>query len=1203
MAGSSISPFSNGWSNLLFCLVATLAYASITAIALAKNDHFSTGCLSSDPDTRIASCSGLIASGRREAGRHRVMAYVNRGAAYRAKGNVDGALADLDNALRIDPRSATALEERASIYQERGELDSALADFDALIALRPRSALAFYGRAEVYRAKNNVVRAIMDYNTSLRLDNKLAAAYEGRARAFAGKGDFDKAIADFDEVLRLDPKSALAHAGRGAAYQAGQNFDRALAGYDEAIAIGSHSADSLLGRNRIYRNRNDAEREKQDLAAAPRLDSQLAAAKDALEQVNWPITKSPTTAAEKTSASPPPLAISLTKIGILASIALTAAFAMAAKHILSNRKPRSGAGQAVHDDYLAEISGLQPDEACARAGSSPEGLSQIEADARLEKFGPNRVAREAKTGILQELWGRARNPLNALLLTLAGVSYFLGDIRAAVVIASMVALAITTAFVQEHKSNRAAARLRAMVHTTASVRRNSNDPGEPFQEIPIEQLAPGDVVRFSAGDIIPADLRLLEAKDLFLNESALTGEAMPAEKYAHANDSECDDPLDLPNLCFMGANVVSGYGTGVILRTGGKTFFGQLAEEIAGRRVPTAFDKGVNKYTWLMIRFILVMVPTVFLINGLTKHDWLEALLFAVAVAVGLTPEMLPMIVTVNLAKGAIAMSRKKVIVKRLNAIQNFGAMDVLCTDKTGTLTQDRIILKRHLDIYGENSDRVLEYAYLNSHFQSGLKNLLDVAVLEHAEVEEILRPSYRFTKIDEIPFDFQRRRLSVVVQRDDGQHLLICKGAVEELFSISTRYETENECARLDPSHLETAKRETAELNADGFRVVAVAYKEMPPGQAAYTVADETDLTLLGYIAFLDPPKDSAAEAIADLAKAGVAIKILTGDNEIVTRKICKDVNLRVDRIVLGSEIERMSDDELADLATITTVFAKLSPPQKAKVIEALHRKGHVVGYLGDGINDGPALKTADVGISVDTAVDIAKESADIILLEKNLLVLDEGVIEGRRIFANITKYIKMGGSSNFGNMFSVLGASLFLPFLPMAPIQVLTNNLLYDFSQTTIPTDNVDEEYLATPRRWDIDNIFKFMVFIGPISSIFDYATYGMMLYVFNAWDNASLFQTGWFVESLLTQTLIIHIIRTARVPFIESRASNALIITTIIICAIGVTLPFTWAGSVLGFTPLPVSYWPLVTAMLLTYATLTHIVKIWFIRRWGL
>ena len=604
-----------------------------------------------------------------------------------------------------------------------------------------------------------------------------------------------------------------------------------------------------------------------------------------------------------------------------------------------------------------------------------------------------------------------------------------------------------------------------------------------------------------------------------------------------------------------------------------------------------------------MIRFIVVMVPTVFLINGLTKHDWLEALLFAVAVAVGLTPEMLPMIVTVNLAKGAIAMSREKVIVKRLNSIQNLGAMDVLCTDKTGTLTQDRIILKRHLDIRGEESEQVLQYAFLNSHFQSGLRNLLDNAVLAHVELHKVLGIDSGYSKLDEIPFDFSRRRLSVVVARADGKHILICKGAVEEIFAVCTDYVIDGETGRLDESHFEAAKEETTALNSDGFRVVAIAYKEMEPSKTTYSVEDEADLTLLGYIAFLDPPKESAREAIAALAQKGVQVKILTGDNEVITRKICHEVKLDTGEILLGGRVAQMSDAELADVVDRTTVFAKLTPAQKERVVRTLHANGHVVGFLGDGINDSPALKVADVGISVDTAVDIAKESADIILLEKNLLVLQEGVVEGRRVFANITKYIKMGASSNFGNMFSVLGASVLLPFLPMAPIQVLTNNLLYDFSQTTIPTDNVDEEFLASPRRWDISNIFKFMVFIGPISSIFDYATYGMMLFVFGAWTNPSLFQTGWFVESLLTQTLIIHIIRTAKIPFIESRASAALITTTIIICAVGIMLPFTWAGSALGFTPLPWLYWPLVTAMLLTYAILTHLVKVWFVRKWGL
>ena len=858
---------------------------------------------------------------------------------------------------------------------------------------------------------------------------------------------------------------------------------------------------------------------------------------------------------------------------------------------------------AASDSLLAEITVLETDAVFARLESRPAGLSRGEIQARLRKYGPNLVTREHKATILQELWGRARNPLNALLLILAMVSYFLGDARAAIVISLMVVLAITTAFFQEHRSNRAAARLRAMVHTTASVRRASRSSRGEFAEIPIARIVPGDVVRLSAGDMIPADLRLIEAKDLFINQSALTGEAMPAEKHAQASKERCDDPFDLPNLCFMGANVVSGYGTGLILRTGPNTFFGQLAEEIAGRHVPTAFDQGINRFTGLMIRFMLVMVPAVFLINGLTKHDWLDALFFAVAVAIGLTPEMLPMIVTVNLAKGAVAMAREKVIVKRLNAIQNFGAMDVLCTDKTGTLTQDRIILKRHLDIRGEESEQVLQYAFLNSHFQSGLRNLLDNAVLEHVELHKLFGADSGYSKVDEIPFDFTRRRLSVVVARQDGKHVLICKGAIEEIFAVCAKCAIDGEIGALDPSHFEAAKKETIDLNSDGFRVVAVAYKEIDPPKTTYSVADEADLTLLGYIAFLDPPKETTRRAIAALAARGVRVKILTGDNEVITRKVCQEVKLDPGEILLGGRIAQLNDAELADLADRATVFAKLTPAQKERIVRALHAKGHVVGFLGDGINDSPALKVADVGISVDTGVDIAKESADIILLEKSLLVLREGVDEGRRVFANITKYIKMGASSNFGNMFSVLGASVFLPFLPMAPIQVLTNNLLYDFSQTTIPTDNVDADFLASPRRWDISNIFKFMVFIGPISSIFDYATFAIMLFVFGAWTNPSLFQTGWFVESLLTQTLIIHIIRTAKVPFIESRASPALIATTALICAVGIALPYTWGGSALGFTPLPLLYWPLVVVMLLTYAVLTHLVKVWFVRRWGL
>jgi len=859
------------------------------------------------------------------------------------------------------------------------------------------------------------------------------------------------------------------------------------------------------------------------------------------------------------------------------------------------------------DNDLAVIATADPDKALALAQGAPEGLSDEEVAARLKRFGPNVIARERRPSIIAELWGRAMNPLNALLLALAVISYFLSDARSAFVIGVMVVLSVVLGFIQEHRSNNAAAKLAAMIRTRASVRRRGGQehpptPGaEEFFEIPLDQLVPGDIVRLSAGDLIPGDVRLITARDVFVNQAALTGESMPVEKRAERQEGP-GDPFALANICFMGSSVVSGFATGVIIHTGRQTYFGRLAASIVGARELTSFDKGINRFAWLMIRFILVMAPLVFLINGLTKGDWLEALLFAVAVAVGLTPEMLPMIVTVNLSQGAIAMSRRKVIVKRLNAIQNFGAMDVLCTDKTGTLTQDRVIMKLHLDVAGEEDDRVLEYAYLNSHFQTGLKNLLDLAVLAHADMEHKVKGDDGYKKVDEIPFDFTRRRLSVAVVRGGEQPLLICKGAVEEIFAQCTHWRLGEAIEVLDDARRAAAHAVTDRLHENGFRVVAVACRTFDAAKTVYSVADESDLTLVGFVAFLDPPKESAAAAIAELQRLGVSVKILTGDNDLVTRKICRDVGLEPGQIVLGATLESMNDDGLAAIVEQTTVFARISPAQKARVIAALHRKNHVVGFLGDGINDGPALKAADVGVSVDTAVDIAKESADIILLEKSLAVLTEGATEGRRVFGNINKYIKMGASSNFGNMFSVIGASIFLPFLPMLPIQVLTNNLLYDFSQTTIPTDNVDADYLLVPRRWEINNLLRFMLFIGPISSIFDYATYGLMLFVFHAGTNPSLFQTGWFVESLLTQTLIIHIIRTAKIPFIQSRASNALIATTVIICVIASILPYTPLGTTLGFTPLPALYWPIIAGFLLAYATLTHLVKSWFIRRWG-
>ena len=857
---------------------------------------------------------------------------------------------------------------------------------------------------------------------------------------------------------------------------------------------------------------------------------------------------------------------------------------------------------------LLELAPLTAQAALERLQSRVTGLDAAEVAARRARFGANQVAHEEREALPMQLVRRLLNPLNVLLLGLAGVSVAMGDHESAAMIVAMVLLSVTLALVQERRSGAAAQRLRAMVRTTAMVVRaaaaaGESRPGLPV-ELPLDQLVPGDIVHLSAGDLIPADLRVIAAKDLFVNQAPLTGESLPVEKHAQPSTPAESEIAALVNVCFMGTTVVSGSATGLIAVTGERAYFGGVAHVVAAARAPSSFDKGVDRFAWLMIRFILVMAPMVFLINGLTKGNWVEALLFATAVAVGLTPEMLPMIVTVNLAKGAIAMSRRKVIVKRLNAIQDFGAMDVLCTDKTGTLTQDRVILERHVDLFGKDSDEVLLYAYLNSANQSGLRNLLDVAVLERGDAEELAARTRGSRKIDEVPFDFERRRMSVAVELN-GHHLLICKGAVEEVFAVSAWGRADGETVPLDASHRDLLRQTVEGLNAEGFRVVAVATKELPPEQQVCGVGDERDLTLMGYIAFLDPPKESAARAIGELAAHGIDVKVLTGDNDVVTRKICREVGLGVTRTVVGSEFEAATPSGRAAMVREAQVFAKLTPMQKAAVIETLQRQGHVVGFLGDGINDGPALKAADVGISVDSAVDIAKESADIILLEKSLQVLDQGVTEGRKVFGNVVKYIRMGASSNFGNMFSVIGASAWLPFLPMAPVQVLTNNLLYDFSQTAIPTDNVDEEYLAKPRRWEIGNIGRYMLFIGPISSLFDYATYFTMYYVFGARTpgQAPLFQTGWFVESLLSQTLIIHVIRTRRLAFVESRASVPLMLTGLAACAVGVWLPYSPFREALGFRHLPSGYWPLLAAMLAAYLVLTHLMKTWFHRRFGL
>jgi Mg2+-importing ATPase len=852
-------------------------------------------------------------------------------------------------------------------------------------------------------------------------------------------------------------------------------------------------------------------------------------------------------------------------------------------------------------------------------GSRNAGLTDQEAAGVRARVGLNEVEQEKPPRWWLHLWHSYANPFNLLLTLLAVISWFTEDHEAAVVIAAMIVLATVLRFWQEGKANRAAEALKAMVSNTATVLRPGGDVAAPDTqapagnrsaasrriEVPIAQLVPGDVIALAAGDMIPADCRLLAAKDLFVAQAAMTGESMPVEKFPQPRDATTANPLELDNLLFMGTNVVSGSATAVVVSTGDRTYFGALAGRVtAVDREPTSFQAGVNKVSWLLIRFMLVMVPVVLLLNGFTKGNWLEALLFALSVAVGLTPEMLPMIVTSTLAKGAVLLSRKKVIVKRLDAIQNFGAMDVLCTDKTGTLTQDRIFLARHVDVWGEESDDVLEFAYLNSYYQTGLKNLLDVAVLEHVEVHRELNPARNYRKLDEIPFDFTRRRMSVVVSERDDHHELICKGAVEEVLAVCTRVRHGGADEPLTAELLARVRSVTAELNDDGLRVVAVAAKEVPPLKETYGVADEADLTLIGYVAFLDPPKESTAPALKALSEHGVAVKVLTGDNERVTAKICREAGLPMDGVLLGTAVERMSDGELAAAVEAHNVFARLTPAHKDRIVRTLKSNGHVVGFMGDGINDAPALRAADIGISVDTAVDIAKEAADIILLEKSLLVLEQGVLEGRRTFANMLKYIKMTASSNFGNVFSVLVASAFLPFLPMLPIHLLVQNLLYDFAQIGIPFDNVDEDLLSRPLRWQPGEIGRFMLFFGPISSVFDIVTFAMMWFVFsaNTPEEQTLFQSGWFVVGLLTQTLVVHMIRTPKLPFIESRPSTVLLATTGTIVAVGLFLPMGPLAGHFKLQLLPPLYFILLPLILLGYAGLAQAMKGYYTRRFG-
>lgn len=871
------------------------------------------------------------------------------------------------------------------------------------------------------------------------------------------------------------------------------------------------------------------------------------------------------------------------------------------------------------------------------------GLDAEHISISRAKFGSNQVTREKKKSLPKRMAEAFINPFTAILFCLALVStvtdmvfpYFslLGSVPedfdpvTVLIIVTMVLISGTLRFVQESRSGNAAEKLLAMITTTCTVTRRNQEK----IEIPMNDLVVGDIVHLSAGDMIPADVRILDARDLFVSQASLTGESEPIEKTAVLSAHK-QSVTDYTNIAFMGSNVISGSAAAAVICVGDNTLFGSMTSAVAGEAVETSFTKGVNGVSWVLIRFMMVMVPLVFFANGITKGDWLEAFLFAISIAVGLTPEMLPMIVTTCLAKGAVSMSKKQTIVKNLNSIQNFGAIDILCTDKTGTLTQDKVVLEYHLNIKGEDDTRVLRHAYLNSYFQTGYKNLMDLAIIhktEEAEAEDprLLDLSEHYIKVDEIPFDFNRRRLTTVVQDKTGKTQMVTKGAVEEMLSVCTYAEYDGEVQPLTDAVRRKILQTVDALNDKGFRVLGVAQKSDPSPVGAFGVKDECDMVLIGYLAFLDPPKESTADAIKALKAHGVTTKILTGDNDKVTRTICKQVGLKIRNMLIGSDLETMSDAELAREAESTDVFAKLTPDQKARVVSVLRENGHAVGFMGDGINDAAAMKAADIGISVDTAVDVAKESADIILLEKDLMVLEQGIIEGRKTYANMIKYIKMTASSNFGNMFSVLTASALLPFLPMMSLHLILLNLIYDLSCTAIPWDNVDEEFIAKPRKWDASSVGSFMLWIGPTSSVFDFTTYIFMYFVlcplfvsggvlfndlpahYNGAELAAIqaryigmFQAGWFVESMWSQTLVIHMIRTPKLPFIQSHASAPLTLLTLAGITILTVIPFTPLGTMLGFAALPAAYFAYLIPCILLYMILATSLKKAYVRYYG-
>ena len=860
---------------------------------------------------------------------------------------------------------------------------------------------------------------------------------------------------------------------------------------------------------------------------------------------------------------------------------------------------------SVAKERLMDASRTNIEQLYLKMDTSEKGLDESKVEILRDQFGLNEISHEKKDSVGKKLFEAFINPFTIVLFVLGIISLFTDvilvpkdqrDYSSVVIICIMVTISGVLRFVQELRSSKAAEELKAMVHTTVDVERNGR------KEISLQELVPGDIVYLAAGDMIPADVRIIRAKDLFVGQSALTGESEPVEKFGGElsyEEAKDNNPLELNNLAFMGTNVISGSALALVITTGDGTYFGEIGKSLTGKKVKTNFDIGVNKVSFLLIKFMAIMVPIVFFLNGFTKGSWLQAFLFALSVAVGITPEMLPMIVTTNLAKGAYAMAKRKTVVKKLDSIQNFGSMDILCTDKTGTLTQDKIILERHLDINGKTDDRVLRHGFLNSYYQTGLKNLMDLAIIDHAIKYGMKELESKYVKVDEIPFDFSRKRMSVVLKDKNSKIQLITKGAIEEMLDISSYVEDDGKVLPLTKEIREKIIKTVNKLNSEGMRVIGIAQKTEENGREEFSVNDENDMVLMGYMGFLDPPKETTTKAIKALKDYGVGVKVLTGDNEAVTACVCSQVGIKNKKILLGSEIENMDDSELQKKVEETDIFAKLSPNQKTRIVTSLRENGHTVGFLGDGINDAGAMRAADVGISVDTAVDIAKESADIILLEKDLMVLEGGVLEGRRTFGNIIKYIKMTTSSNFGNMLSVLVASAFLPFLPMLPIQILVLNLIYDISQIVIPWDNMDEDYLKVPRKWDASSIARFMVIFGPTSSIFDITTFLVMWFVYGCNSASdphlvSLFNTGWFVESLWTQTLIIHMIRTKKIPFIQSRASSPVIAMTVIALIVGTIIPFTALGGALQMTELSTSYFGILIITVIAYMLLCQLVK---------